>query len=34
LTILSHPFEEVAGNEAYAEPSPVSEMPYRTFCGT
>jgi uncharacterized protein YdiU (UPF0061 family) len=34
LAVLSHPFDEVAGNEAYAEPAPVSEIPYRTFCGT
>ena len=34
LTILSHPFDEVAGNEAYATPAPNSSIPYRTFCGT
>jgi uncharacterized protein YdiU (UPF0061 family) len=34
LAILSHPFDEIAGNEAYAEPAPNSDIPYRTFCGT
>ena len=34
LTVLSHPFDEIAGNEAYAEPAPVSNIPYKTFCGT
>ena len=34
LTVLSHPFDEVAGNEAYAEPAPVMSRPYQTFCGT
>jgi len=34
LTILTRPFEEVEGNEAYAEPAPATNMPYRTFCGT
>ena len=34
LAISNHPFDEVVGNEAYTEPAPVSEMPYRTFCGT
>ena len=34
LTVLSHPFDEVAGNEAYAAPAPNSSIPYRTFCGT
>ena len=34
LTVLSHPFDEVAGNEAYAAPAPVTGIPYQTFCGT
>ncbi len=34
LAVLSHPFDEVAGNEAYAEPAPATDRPYRTFCGT
>jgi len=32
LEVLSHPFDEVAGNEAYAEPVP--NPAYKTFCGT
>ena len=34
LAVLSHPFDEVAGNEAYSEPAPVTNIPYQTFCGT
>lgn len=34
LAVLSHPFDEVAGNESYATPAPNSNKPYRTFCGT
>jgi serine/tyrosine/threonine adenylyltransferase len=34
LAVLSHPFDEVTGNEDYAMPAPVSDMPYKTFCGT
>jgi uncharacterized protein YdiU (UPF0061 family) len=34
LAVLSHPFDEVAGNESYATPAPNSSKPYRTFCGT
>jgi len=34
LAVLSHPFDEVAGNEAYAAPAPVTDIPYKTFCGT
>ena len=34
LTVLSHPFDEVAGKEAYAAPAPVTNIPYQTFCGT
>ena len=32
LEVLSNPFDEVAGNEAYAEPMP--DPSYKTFCGT
>jgi serine/tyrosine/threonine adenylyltransferase len=34
LEVISNPFNEVVGNEAYSEPAPVTNMPYRTFCGT
>jgi serine/tyrosine/threonine adenylyltransferase len=34
LAVLSHPFDEVLGKEAYATPAPASDVPYRTFCGT
>lgn len=34
LEVVSHPFDEVAGNEAYAEPAPATNRPYQTFCGT
>ncbi|MBT5651467.1 MAG: YdiU family protein [Nitrospina sp.] len=34
LAVLSHPFDEVTGYEAYAEPAPATNRPYRTFCGT
>jgi len=34
LAVLSNPFDEVSGNEDYAIPAPVSDMPYQTFCGT
>jgi serine/tyrosine/threonine adenylyltransferase len=34
LEVVSHPFEEVTGNEAYAEPAPDTNRPYQTFCGT
>ena len=34
LSVLIHPFEEVAGKEAYAVPAPVTDAPYKTFCGT
>jgi serine/tyrosine/threonine adenylyltransferase len=34
LDIVSHPFDEVSGNEAYAEPAPATNRPYQTFCGT
>ena len=32
LAVLSHPFDEIAGNEAFAEPVP--DPSYKTFCGT
>ncbi len=34
LDVVSQPFDEVAGNEAYAEPAPATSRPYQTFCGT
>ena len=34
LLVLEKPFDEVKGNEAYATPGPVSDIPYQTFCGT
>ena len=34
LLVLERPFDEVKGNEAYASPGPVSDIPYKTFCGT
>ncbi len=34
LSVLSHPFDEVAGKEAYAAPAPVTDTTYKTFCGT
>ena len=34
LAVLSRPFDEVVGNEAYAEPAPFAAIPYKTFCGT
>ena len=34
LAVLSHPFDEVSGNEDYAIPGPISDIPYQTFCGT
>ena len=34
LTVLNHPFEEVAGSEDYTEPAPETNIPYKTFCGT
>ena len=34
LSIVIKPFDEVAGQESYAEPAPKTDMPYRTFCGT
>ncbi len=34
LSVLSAPFDEAAGNEAYAEPGLDTSAPYQTFCGT
>jgi serine/tyrosine/threonine adenylyltransferase len=34
VDVVSRPFEERAGLEAYAEPAPDSFGPYVTFCGT
>ena len=32
--VLAHPFEEIAGFEAYTQPAAPSERVYQTFCGT
>ncbi len=34
LDVLSRPFDERPGLEAWAAPSPADALPYRTFCGT
>ena len=34
LEVVIQPFDEVAGNEAYAEPAPATNRRYQTFCGT
>ncbi len=34
LNLVSHPFDEVGGNEAFTQPAPASPIPYQTFCGT
>jgi uncharacterized protein YdiU (UPF0061 family) len=34
LDVLARPFEERPGLEPYAEPAPLSDGGYRTFCGT
>jgi len=34
LSVLSAPFDELAGNEAFAAPAPDTSVPYQTFCGT
>lgn len=34
LEVVSRPFDEKTENEAYAEPAPISDIPYQTFCGT
>jgi len=33
IAVLSHPFEEVAGCGAYAEPTPGKDIHYKIFCG-
>ena len=34
LAVIGRPFDETTGNEAYTEPAPATDIPYRTFCGT
>ena len=34
LNVLNHPFDDIQEDEVYAEPPPMSNIPYRTFCGT
>ena len=34
LAVTSSPFEEEKGREQYALPSPDSDAPYKTYCGT
>jgi serine/tyrosine/threonine adenylyltransferase len=34
LDVVIHPYDEIAGNETYAEPAPTTNRPYKTFCGT
>jgi uncharacterized protein YdiU (UPF0061 family) len=34
LNLVSHPFDETDGNEAFTLPAPASPVPYQTFCGT
>ena len=34
LNVLNHPFDDIQEEEVYAEPPPISNIPYRTFCGT
>mgnify|MGYP005625843359 FL=1 len=34
LEVVIQPFDEVAGNESYAEPAPATNRRYQTFCGT
>ncbi len=34
LAVLTHPYDEDAQNNAYAEPAPATDIPYKTFCGT
>jgi uncharacterized protein YdiU (UPF0061 family) len=34
LEVLSHPFDEVEGQEEYSTPGPQLNAPYQTFCGT
>jgi hypothetical protein len=34
LAVLSQPFDEIEGREAYTPPAPVVDTTYQTFCGT
>jgi uncharacterized protein YdiU (UPF0061 family) len=34
LSILVKPYEEIEGFELFTQPAPLSEVPYKTFCGT
>jgi len=34
LSLVSHPFDEIEGNDAFTVPAPPSPVPYQTFCGT
>lgn len=34
LAVVTNPFEEQAGKQAFAEPAPSDAQPYVTFCGT
>ena len=34
LAVLSQPFDEIEGRESYANPAPVVDTTYQTFCGT
>ena len=34
LEIISHPYEERPGLEAFSQPAPSGSAPYKTFCGT
>ena len=34
LEVITQPFTERAGLEAYTQPAPLGSEPYRTFCGT
>ena len=34
LKLVSHPFDEIDGNETFTQPAPTSPIPYQTFCGT
>ena len=34
LEVISRPFDEQPGREAYSQPAPLDGEPYQTFCGT
>jgi uncharacterized protein YdiU (UPF0061 family) len=34
LNLVSRPFDEIEGNDAFSTPAPASPVPYQTFCGT